>query len=328
MRAIEVASPGGPEQLELVEVPDPSPGPGQLVVRPAAIGLNFIETYQRSGVYPVAHPFRPGGEGAGEVVAVGAGVDAPGVGDHVAWTSSLTGSYADLVLIDAAQALPIPAGVDVRTAAALPLQGLTVSMLVDGAFSVQPGQDVLLTAGAGGVGLLLTQVAAHLGARVLTTTSTAAKESLSRAAGAAEVIRYDRFTDMATELPAAVRDLTCGVGAHVVYDGVGKDTFDGSLASLRPRGTLVLFGGASGPVPPFDPQRLNRGGSLFLTRPTMVHYVADPAEREARWAQVSSWVTDGVLDLRVGATFPLAEAAAAHRALEGRQTTGKVLLLP
>ncbi|WP_420114634.1 quinone oxidoreductase family protein [Pseudactinotalea sp.] len=328
MRAIEVAAAGGPEVLELVEVPDPEPGPGQVLVRPAAIGLNFIETYQRSGVYPVQHPFRPGGEGAGEVMQLGEGVTALQVGDEVAWTSSVTGSYADLALLDATQALTIPEGLDVRTAAALPLQGLTVSMLVDGAFHIERGQDVLLTAGAGGVGLLLTQVAAHLGARVITTVSTAEKESLSRAAGASDVIRYDTFGDITTELPAAVRELTGGAGVHVVYDGVGRATFDGSLGSLRPRGTLVLFGGASGPVPPFDPQRLNRAGSLFLTRPTMMHYVADSGERAARWSQVSSWVTDGVVDLRVGATFPLAEAAAAHRALQGRQTTGKVLLLP
>lgn len=327
MHAIEVAEAGGPEQLRWVEVEDPAPGPGQLLVRPAAIGLNFIETYQRSGVYPVEHPFRPGGEGSGEVVAIGDGVTTASVGDQVAWTASATGSYAELVLVEADQALPIPGALDVRTAAALPLQGLTVSMLVDGAFHIEAGQDVLLTAGAGGVGLLLTQVAAHLGARVITTVSTEEKEALSRAAGAAEVIRYDRFDDIATELPAAVRELA-PEGVHVVYDGVGKDTFDGSLASLRRRGTLVLFGGASGPVPPFDPQRLNRGGSLFLTRPTMVHYVADADERAQRWQQVTGWVTDGVVDLRVGATFALSDAEQAHRALESRQTTGKVLLLP
>ena len=328
MHAIEAAQAGGPEVLEQVEVAEPIPGPGQVLVRPAAIGLNFIETYQRSGTYPVRYPFRPGGEGAGEVVALGEGVESLRVGDHLAWTSSVTGSYADLVLLESTQALAIPAALDVRIAAALPLQGLTVSMLVDGAFHVERGQDVLLTAGAGGVGLLLTQVAAHLGARVITTVSTAEKEELSRAAGAADVIRYDTFGDIATELPAAVRALTDDAGVHVVYDGVGKSTFDGSLAALRTRGTLVLFGGASGPVPPFDPQRLNRAGSLFLTRPTMVHYIADPEERAQRWQQVSSWVTDGVVDLRVGATFPLAEAAEAHRALEGRQTTGKVLLIP
>lgn len=225
MHAIEVAEAGGPEQLRWVEVEDPTPGPGQLLVRPAAIGLNFIETYQRSGVYPVAHPFRPGGEGSGEVVGLGEGVTTASVGDAVAWTASATGSYAELVLVEADQALPIPAALDVRTAAALPLQGLTVSMLIDGAFHVEAGQDVLLTAGAGGVGLVLTQVATHLGARVITTVSTEEKETLSRAAGAAEVIRYDRFDDIATELPAAVRDLTGGDGVHVVYDGVGKDTF-------------------------------------------------------------------------------------------------------
>jgi NADPH2:quinone reductase len=328
MRAIEVSEAGGPEQLKVVEVPEPEIAAGQVLVAPAAIGLNFIETYQRSGVYAVELPFRPGGEGAGEVVAVGEGVTGLAVGDQVAWTTSVTGSYAERVLLEASSALPIPEGLDVRSAAALPLQGLTVSMLVAGAFHVKAGHDVLLTAGAGGVGLLLTQVAAHLGARVITTVSTAEKERLSRAAGAADVIRYDRFEDMTAELPEAVRALTAGAGVHVVYDGVGKSTFDGSLASLRTRGTLVLFGGASGPVPPFDPQRLNRAGSLFLTRPTMMHYIADPHERAQRWAQVSSWVTDGVVELSVGATFPLTEAEQAHRALEGRQTTGKVLLLP
>jgi len=328
MHAIEAAAVGGPEVLAWVEVPDPVPGPGQLLVRSAAVGLNFIETYQRSGVYPVEHPFRPGGEGAGQVVALGADVTTAQVGDKVAWATSVTGSYAELVVVAADHALPIPDGLDVRTAAALPLQGLTVSMLVDGAFHVEQGQDVLLTAGAGGVGLLLTQVAAQLGARVITTVSTDEKEALSRAAGAADVVRYDRMEDLASELPAAVRELTGGEGVHVVYDGVGKDTFDGSLASLRRRGTLVLFGGASGPVPPFDPQRLNRGGSLFLTRPTMMHYIADLDERARRWQQVSGWVRDGVVELRVGATFDLADAASAHRALEGRQTTGKVLLLP
>lgn len=327
MHAIEASAAGGPEVLSLVEVEDPRPGPGQVIARPAAIGLNFIETYQRSGVYPVTYPFRPGGEGAGEIVALGEGVTDRRVGDQVAWTRSVTGSYAELVVLDVDQTLPIPAGLDVRTAAALPLQGLTVSMLIDGAFVIERGQDVLLTAGAGGVGLLLTQIAAHLGTRVITTVSTTEKEELSRAAGAADVIRYDRFDDIATQLPAAVRELT-EHGVHVVYDGVGKDTFDGSLASLRRRGTMVLFGGASGPVPPVDPQRLNRGGSLFLTRPTMVDYTADPVERAQRWAQVSGWVADGALELRVGGTYPLADAAQAHRALEGRQTTGKVLLLP
>lgn len=239
VRAIEAQEAGGPDVLHLVEVPDPEPGPGQVLVRPAAIGLNFVETYQRSGLYRVQYPFRPGGEGAGEVVALGQGVDSVAVGDQVAWTASVTGSYAELVVIEQSQALPIPAGVDVHTAAALPLQGLTVSMLTDGAFDLRAGHDVFLTAGAGGVGSLLTQVAAHRGARVITTVSTAEKEELSRAAGAAEVLRYDRMDDLTTDLPAAVRELTGGQGVHVAYDGVGQSTFEASLAALRDRKSVV-----------------------------------------------------------------------------------------
>lgn len=328
MRAIEAQEAGGPDVLQLVEVPEPEPGPGQVLVRPAAVGLNFVETYQRSGLYPVQHPFRPGGEGAGEVVALGQEVDTVAIGDLVAWTASVTGSYAELVVIEQSQALPIPAGLDVRTAAALPLQGLTVSMLVDGAFELRDGHDVFLTAGAGGVGSLLTQVASDRGARVITTVSTAEKEELALAAGAADVIRYDQLDDLTAELPAVVRELTGEQGVHVAYDGVGRSTFDASLSALRRRGTLVLFGAASGPVPPVDPQRLNRAGSVFLTRPSMFHFLVEAQERSQRWEQVSGWVRDGVVELRVGASYPLTEAAAAHRALAGRETTGKVLLIP
>lgn len=328
MRAIEAATAGGADVLEYVEVPDPEPGPGQVLVRPAAIGVNFYDTYVRSGVYPAGFPLRPGSEGAGEVLALGEGVTSPQTGDQVAWAASASGAYAELVLVEASHALPLPRGLDPVTAAALPLQGFTVSMLLDGAFHLQQGHDVLLTAGAGGVGLLLTQVAADRGARVITTVSTAEKEELSRAAGASDVIRYDQLEDLATDLPRIVRDLTAGSGVAVAYDGVGKDTFDGSLASIRPRGTLVVFGGASGQVAPFDVQRLNSSGSLFLTRPTMHHYIADPDERRARWHQVCGWVSDGVLDLRIGARYALADAARAHSELEGRRTTGKVLLVP
>ncbi|MFV0427584.1 MAG: quinone oxidoreductase family protein [Beutenbergiaceae bacterium] len=326
MRAIEIDAPGAAHSLTLRQVPDLRPGPGQVLVRPAAIGVNFIDTYFRTGAYPADFPLRPGLEGAGEVVAVGDDVTVS-VGEGIAWVSSVTGSYAEAVLVDAAMALPIPDGVDLEIAAAVALQGLTVSMLVDGAGQVRPGQNILITAGAGGVGLLLTQVAAHLGAAVITTVSTAAKEQLSRAAGATEVLRYDGYSDMTSELSAAVRTRT-GEGVDIAYDGVGLSTFDASLASLRPRGQLVVFGAASGPVPPFDVQRLNRAGSVSLTRPTMFHFIADPHERARRWQQVCDWLTDGALDVRIGARFPLADAAQAHTALEGRDTTGKVLLIP
>ncbi|MFV0253138.1 MAG: quinone oxidoreductase family protein [Beutenbergiaceae bacterium] len=326
MDAIRAASPGEASVLQLHQTPDPVPGRGQLLVRPAAIGVNFIDTYFRTGSYPATFPLRPGLEGAGEVVAIGDGVQVHSVGDRVAWVSSVTGSYAQLVVVAQEMALPVPDGVELDVAAAAALQALTVSMLVDGAAQVQPGQNILLTAGAGGVGLLLTQVAAYLGARVITTVSSASKEQLSRRAGAADVLRYDRYSDMTGELAAAVRDLTDG-GVDIAFDGVGRTTFDGSLASLRPRGELVVFGAASGPVPPVDIQRLNQAGSVSLTRPTMFHFIDDPDERAQRWQQVCHWLTDGVVDVHIGARFSLAEAAQAHRALEGRRTTGKVLLV-
>ena len=328
MRAIEAAEAGGPEVLQFIERPTPEPGPGQLLVDTEAIGVNFIDTYHRSGVYPMDFPLVPGGEGAGVVSAVGEGVTGVAVGDRVAWASSSSGSYAEQVLLDAGVALPVPDDLDSVTAAALPLQGMTAQMLTDGVVTLEPGQQVLLTAGAGGVGLLLTQLAVAAGARVISTVSTAEKEELSRQAGAAEVIRYTELTDLTTELPARVRELTGGVGVDVAYDGVGKDTFDASLASVRSRGMLVLFGGASGQVPPFDPQRLNRAGSLFLTRPTLFHYIADPEELRYRAGAVFAAARTGALDVHIGARFPLAEAADAHRALEGRGTTGKVLLIP
>lgn len=326
MHAIEAAAPGTAEVLQSVDAVAPEPGPGQLLVRPAAIGVNFIDTYFRSGSYPASFPWRPGLEGAGEVVAVGEGATAA-VGDNVAWVSSVTGSYAQQVVVAQEMALPVPASVELETAAAVALQGLTVSMLVDGAAHLQPGQNVLITAGAGGVGLLLTQVAAHLGARVITTVSSAQKEHLSREAGAHDVLRYDGYTDMTAQLSGAVRELT-GSGVDIAFDGVGQSTFDGSLASLRPRGALVIFGAASGPVPPVDVQRLNQAGSVSLTRPTMFHFITDADERAHRWQQVCDWLTGGVLDVRIGARFPLAQASQAHLALEGRRTTGKVLLVP
>ncbi|MFP3715183.1 quinone oxidoreductase family protein [Puerhibacterium sp. TATVAM-FAB25] len=327
MRAIRAREAGGPEVLEHVELPDPEPGPGQLLVRVAAAGVNFIDTYRRSGTYAMPYPHVVGVEGAGVVEAVGPDVEAFAAGDRVAWAEA-RGSYAELVLVAAANAVAVPAGLDLTTAAALPLQGMTAHYLVTSTFEVRPGHDVLLHAGAGGVGLLATQLATARGGRVVTTVSTPEKAELSRAAGAAHTLDYTRMADLTAELPAAVRELTGGAGVHVVYDGVGRTTFDGSLACLRPRGTLVLFGAASGPVPPVDPQRLNSGGSLFLTRPTLGHYTLTREELERRAGEVLGAAASGGLDVRVGATYPLADAAEAHRALEGRGTTGKVLLLP
>lgn len=327
MHAVVARQAGGPEVLSYTELPDPTPGPGQLLVRVAAAGVNFIDTYRRGGVYPMDYPHVVGVEGAGTVEALGDGVASFAVGDRVAWHEG-HGSYAELVAVDAAGVVPVPDGLELTTAAALPLQGITAHYLVRSTFEVQPGHDVLLTAGAGGVGLLATQLAVANGGRVLTTVSTLEKAELSSAAGAAHTIDYAAMSDLTSELPAAVRELTDGKGVHVVYDGVGKATFEASLASLRPRGMLVLFGGASGQVPPLDPQRLNKGGSLFLTRPTITHYTLSRDELEWRTSEVLGAAASGDLDVHIGSTFPLADARAAHEALEGRATTGKVLLVP
>lgn len=320
MQTIVARQSGGPEVLELAEVERPTPGPGQLLIKVAATGVNFIETYQRGGMYKVAYPFTPGSEAAGVVEAVGDGVEGFAVGSRVA-TAEGQECYAGYTVLDAAKALPVPDGVDLLTAAALPLQGMTAHYLINSSFKVEPGHTVLVHAGAGGVGLLITQLLKSRGARVITTVSTDEKEALAKGAGADAVLRYDGFAD-------AVRDLTDGVGVQVVYDGVGKDTFDGSLASLRPRGFLVLFGAASGAVPPVDPQRLNAGGSLSLTRPKLADFLANPQERRWRSSEVFGAAADGSLKVRIGATYPLAEARRAHEDLEGRRTTGKVLLVP
>jgi NADPH2:quinone reductase len=320
MHAIVARQPGGPEVLELAEVDRPTPGPGQLLIKVAATGVNFIDTYQRGGMYKVAHPFIPGAEAAGIVEEIGEGVEGFSVGSRVATAEGIR-CYAGYIVLDAAKALPVPDGVDLLTAAALPLQGMTAHYLINSSFKVEPGQTVLVHAGAGGVGLLITQLLKARGARVITTVSTDEKEALAKGAGADVVLRYDGFAE-------AVRDLTDGAGVQVVYDGVGKDTFDGSLASLRTRGFLVLFGAASGAVPPVDPQRLNAGGSLSLTRPTLAHFLANPQERRWRSSEVFGAVADGSLKVRIGATYPLAEARRAHEDLEGRRTTGKVLLVP
>lgn len=326
MRAVHATTAGGPEVLSVVELADPVPGPGQVAVRVEAAGVNFIDTYRRSGRYPTPFPHVVGAEGAGSVTAVGDGADAR-VGDRVAWLDGATGSYAEQAVVQADRAVPVPDAVPAEVAAALLLQGVTAHYLVHDSAPVSAGDTVLVHAGAGGVGLLLTQLAAAAGARVLTTVSTAQKEELSRGAGAADVLRYDLLADLTSELPAWVHDRAPG-GVRAVYDGVGAATFDASLASVAVRGTLVLFGGASGAVPPFDPMRLEQAGSLFLTRPTIRHHVATRDELLARTDELFALVAAGRLDVRVGARFPLAEAADAHRALEGRATTGKVLLIP
>ncbi|MFD5279039.1 quinone oxidoreductase family protein [Pseudarthrobacter sp. NPDC058362] len=318
--AIVAREAGGPEVLAYTEIDRPAPGPGQLLVKVGAAGVNFIDTYKRSGTYKVPFPFTPGSELAGTVEELGEGVTGFSAGDRVATAEGIS-CYADYALVDADAALPVPAGLDDFTAAALPLQGMTAHYLMNSTFKVEAGQTVLLHAGAGGVGLLLIQLLKLRGATVVTTVSTDEKAQLALEAGADHVLRYDGFA-------GRVRELTGGAGAHVVYDGVGKDTFDDSLAALRVRGTLVLFGAASGPVPPVDPQRLNAGGSLFLTRPTLVNYLQDAKERRWRSDEIFAAAADGSLKVRIGARYPLAEAGQAHRDLEGRRTTGKVLLVP
>ncbi|MDN5933529.1 MAG: quinone oxidoreductase [Pseudonocardia sp.] len=323
MHAIRIAESGGPEVLVPTELPDPSPGAGELLIEVAAAGVNFIDTYQRQGIYPMTLPYVPGMEGSGRVTALGEGVTGFAVGDRVAWCEQL-GSYAELVAVAADKAVPVPDAVDDATAAGALLQGMTAHFLVHDTYPVQPGDDVLVHAAAGGVGLLLTQLATAKGARVIATVSTPEKEELARGAGAAEVIRYTEMEDVA----GAVRELTGGTGVAVAYDSVGKTTFDASLDSLRTRGMLVLFGAASGPVPPVDPQRLNRGGSLYLTRPTLFHHVATPETLRARAESVYGSVADGTLDVRIGHRYPLADARTAHEDLQARRTTGKVLLVP
>ncbi|MBX9246263.1 quinone oxidoreductase [Actinotalea ferrariae] len=326
MRAIHVTATGGPEVLVPTELPDPSPAPGEVLVRVAAAGVNFIDTYRRSGVYRAPVPHVPGDEGAGTVVAVGRDVAGFAEGDRVAWADGSSGSYATLTTVRADRAVPVPSDLPDDLAAAVMLQGMTAHYLVEATFPVREGQTVLVHAGAGGVGLLLVQLARARGARVLATVSSAEKADLAAAAGA-EVIRYDAMADLTHDLPSRVRELAEG-GVHTVFDGVGRSTFDASLASLRPRGGLALFGGASGQVPPVDPQRLNAAGSVYLTRPTLGHHVATRAELEERAGAVLGAVAAGTLDVRVGARYALDDAADAHRALEGRATTGKVLLVP
>ncbi|MFF0817456.1 quinone oxidoreductase family protein [Rhodococcus sp. NPDC003318] len=317
---VVVEEAGGPEVLKIVPMELPQPGPGQVLVRMAATGVNFIETYRRAGVYPAEYPFVPGSECAGTVEALGDGVTGFRVGDRVAtmWGKQ---TYATHTVIDAAKAVPVPDGVPLETAAATLSQGITAHYLTHSCYPVQDGDVVLVHAGAGGVGRLLIQLSALRGATVIATTSTDAKAEIARAAGADHVLSYD-------EVPTRVRDLTDGRGVDVVYDGVGKDTFDSSLAAIKVRGMLVLFGGSSGPVPPFQLQRLNTSGSLYVTRPKTGDYLRTDEERHWRTREVFDLVAAGKLDIHIGAAYPLADTAAAHAALEGRQTTGKTILVP
>ena len=322
MKAIRFHEHGGPEVLACEQVPEPAAGPGEVVVRHEAVGLNYIDTYHRSGLYPVDLPCVPGMEGAGTVLAVGEGVEGVAAGDRVGY-SGVIGAYAELAAVPAGQLVPLPEGTGPADAAAVLLQGMTAHYLVTGTYALKAGETALVHAAAGGVGLLLVQMAKMRGARVLATVSTAEKEELARGAGADEVIRYTE-ADFGEE----VQHLTGGAGVEVVYDSVGQTTFDRSLDSLKPRGTLVLYGQSSGPVPPLDPQVLSQKGSLFLTRPTMTHYTLTRQELLDRAGEVLGWAAQGRLRVRIGARYGLAEAAEAHRALEGRRTTGKVLLLP
>ncbi|HVW44439.1 MAG TPA: quinone oxidoreductase [Amycolatopsis sp.] len=320
--AVRITRTGGPEVLEVAEVDLGDPGPGELLVDVAAAGVNYIDTYHRSGLYELELPATLGTEGAGTVAAVGADVRDFKPGDRVAWQGQL-GGYAQQARVPARIAVRVPEGVSDETAAATMVQGVTAHYLVRSTYEVQAGDTILVHAAAGGVGLLLVQLAKASGARVIGTVSTEEKEKLAREAGADEVIRYDR-----TDFAEATRELTGGEGVAAVYDGVGKTTFDGSLASLRVRGVLALFGAASGPVPPVDPQRLNRAGSVYLTRPTSAHYLRDRDELDWRFRELFDAVTRGSLKVRIGGRYALADASRAHEDLQGRRTTGKLLLLP
>ena len=320
MRAMQIEQHGGPEVFKQVDTPMPEPGPGQARVKLAAVGVNFIEIYQRMGQYKMSLPFTPGGEGAGVVDAVGPGVTEVKVGDRVA-TSAFSGAYAEYALANAWQLAIVPEQVDLKVAAAAMLQGMTAHYLSHSLFPLKPGDSALIYAATGGVGGLLTQMTKLRGARALCAVGSQAKADAARALGADEVILY-REVDIAQE----VRRLTGGKGVPVVYDSVGKDTFEASLSSLAPRGMMALYGQSSGPVGPFDPQILNAKGSLFLTRPTLVHYIATPEEFRWRSSDLLSWISSGQLRVRIARTFPLAQAGEAQAYLASAQAMGKVLL--
>jgi len=322
MKAIQVKQVGGPEVMDLVELPVPQPKSNEAVVKLAASGVNFIDVYHREGRYKVPLPFTPGQEGAGVVTAAGADVKSVKVGDRVAW-SHLLGAYAEYAAVAADRLVPIPAGVSDQQAAAAMLQGMTAHYLSHATYPLKRGETVLVHAAAGGVGLLLVQMAHNIGARVIATVSTDEKAKLARDAGADEIILYSH-----ADFEAETRWLTGGKGVDVVYDSVGKTTFEKGLNIIRPRGMMVLFGGSSGAAPPFDPIILSQKGSLYLTRPLLANYTATPEEVVARSSAVFGMITSGKLKLRIEHTYPLADAQRAHRDLEGRKTTGKLLLIP
>jgi NADPH:quinone reductase len=313
MRVVLVSELGGPEGLTVADYPEPVPGPGQVLVDVAAAGVNFSDIYAREGRPPYRRepPFVLGSEGAGTGLAAG---------DRVAWASA-PGSYTERAVIPAESAVPIPDRVDTLVAAATMMQGITAHYLCHSTYPVAPGEVAVVHAAAGGVGLLLTQLVKLCGGVVVATTSGPAKSDLARQAGADHIASYEDFG-------ATVAGVTSGAGAHVIYDGVGRATFTAGLAALRPRGMMVLYGGASGPVPPVEPQELAEGGSLFLTRPTMRHYIASREELLWRTGELFGWIGEGRLSIRIGGTYPLAEAARAHHDLAARRTTGKLLLLP
>ena len=322
MKAIQITKHGGSEAMEYKDVTTPDPGTDEVLLKLGACGVNFIDVYQRTGLYPVNLPYILGLEGAGRVEQIGNDVSSFSIGDSVAFTGA-AGAYAEYVVVPAGKLVRLPQEIDFRSAAAVMLQGMTAHYLAFSTYPIKSSDTCLVHAAAGGVGLLLVQMAKQCGARVFGTVSTEEKAALARSAGADEVILYTQ-----KDFEQDVKSLTDGKGVNVVYDSVGKDTFEKSLNCLSLQGYLVLYGQSSGPVPPFDPAILNTKGSLFLTRPSLFHYIADRASLEKRAEEVLDWVAKGQLNLRIEHVFPLAEAADAHSSLEGRKTTGKVLLIP
>lgn len=321
MHAIVVSQSGGPEVLTPTEVDVPVVGAGELLIDVVAAGVNFIDIYQREGLYPMPLPYTPGLEGAGIVRSIGPGVSAFGVGDRVAWAGQL-GSYAEVIALPQDKAVRVPDGISLESAAGMMLQGLTAHYLVTSVYAIQPGDTALVHAAAGGVGLVLCQMIRSRGGTVIGTVSSEAKASAARSAGAAHIIRYDT-----EDIVSRVQEITEGLGVHVVYDGVGASTFDASLRSLRPRGTMALFGQASGPVSSFDPQILNQLGSLILTRPSLGHFTATPEELQWRASEVFGALESGELDITIHHRYPLESAESAQRDLASRATSGKLLLL-